>query len=182
MSIGREEDWKAEGLLVALQHEEIWEKRKNQRGNWGMSSGIGGNRESKISWNPHEERVSRRREWSAVFKSKYTEFNSLEDLKRGCSVVCCRWKPSRNLYCKENGKKGTGVSIDNTVKEFCHKMNRETWWSWWGKWSQEKVSFKMKEITRCLCANGNDPIMGEREQLLERWEMSFTSPEVCRRK
>lgn len=41
-------------------------------------------------------------------------------------------------------------------------MSRETWWSWWGKWGQEKVSFKMKEITRCLCANGNDPIVGER--------------------
>lgn len=121
MSIDREEDWRAEGCLVALQHWEIWEKRKNQQGNWGMSSDIGGNRESEISWNPCEERLSIRKERLAVFKSKYTEFNNLEDLKRGFSVECCRRKPSRNLYCTENGRKGTGMSIDNTFKEFCHK-------------------------------------------------------------
>lgn len=58
------------------------------------------------------------------------------------------------------------MSVDITFNKFCHKMSRETGWSWWGKWGQEKVSFKMKEITICVHASRNDA--EEREQLLER--------------
>ena len=48
-------------------------------------------------------------------------------------------------------EKGSRVSVDNTFKGFCHKMSRETGWRWWGKWGQEEVSFKMKEITMFIC-------------------------------
>lgn len=97
---------------------------------------------------------------------KYVEISNLEDLKRSFSMEWCRWKPDENLHFKENGRKETEVNVDNTFEEFCHKDEQETGWSWWGKWGQKKVSFKIEGTTTCLCANGNDPVV--REWLLER--------------